>query len=430
MKKSKLKQIIKECILENKQVCTNAPNISDKKQDGGISHEPHMRVRSDEPEPFGYDTGMDINTDIQNEMVLPPGFTTTTIEDLPSIDDDMIKEAVPGREVGDDEFSSYLKRVASKEKSPSDKFKYPFVHRSNIVDENGESLNEEHLKQQIKKRPEKILKQNKKIGKSGGQDYVFYNIGLPALKGLVVDESTNKFKIIDTCPGAGACRVYCYAKRGGYVQFKRASMSQTQLLNFLVNDWQGFKDKLINELKVEYKKYSKKNAKIIVRWHDSGDFFSPDYLRIAYDIAEALPDITFYAYTKMASAAVGNKPKNFVMNFSQGALPEQEKQVDTKQTKHSVVVPKQLADEFSHKEGDEENRKVVWNSPTDLDKFKTKMANKYGIQKDTILTYDELMKLPYDPQTATPKWNAIIVAGDGDDAAMRNDVLGVYLLWH
>jgi hypothetical protein len=89
-------------------------------------------------------------------------------------------------------------------------------------------------------RPAKILKQNEKMQHSDGTSSIFYNIGLPALKGLAVDEDTGEFVVIDTYPGAGVCKTYCYAMKGGYVQWKATSMSQSRMLNFLYNDPEGY----------------------------------------------------------------------------------------------------------------------------------------------------------------------------------------------
>ena len=94
------------------------------------------------------------------------------------------------------------------------------------------------------------------------------------------------------------CQVYCYAKKGGYVQWKASSMSQTRVLNYLLNDPQGFRAKLISEIQVEVDKFAKKNASVVIRWHDAGDFFSPDYVDLAYSVARKFPNVEFYAYTK------------------------------------------------------------------------------------------------------------------------------------
>lgn len=332
-----------------------------------------------------------------------------------------------------DELQAYLQRTAAGEKDKLDKYKMPYVHRGNIEikDENDRTFDLAKLRAAISARPEKILKQNEKITHSGGESTIYFNIGLPALKGLAVNEATGDFVVVDTCPGAGACKVYCYAKKGGYVQWKASSMSQTRQLNFLLNDPQGYKNKLESELRSAEKKFGKKGTKIVVRWHDAGDFFSPEYLDLAYSVARDFPNIEFYAYTKMAGVATGAKPSNFKMNFSMGATPEQEKQIDFSTTKHSTVVPKQLFDDLVMKD---DKGKAIRNdkgqiqfSDENLDILKSKLASKYNMSKDSVITYDEMMAIPVGSE---PKYNVIVKPGDGDDSANRADVIGTWLLIH
>ena len=332
------------------------------------------------------------------------------------------------------ELQAYLQRTAAGEKEKLDKYKMPYVHRGNIEikDEADRTFDLDKLKAAITARPEKILKQNEKITHSGGGSTVYFNIGLPALKGLAVNESTGEFVVVDTCPGAGACKVYCYAKKGGYVQWKASSLSQTKQLNFLLNDPEGYKAKLKAELSAAEKKFGKKETKVVVRWHDAGDFFSPDYLNLAYSIARDFPNIDFYAYTKVASVAQGDKPSNFKMNFSAGATPEQEKQIDFAKTKHSTVVPKQMFDDLILKDEDgklirDPNDKMQFKSPEALDILRKKLAAKYNMPEDSVITYDEMMQIPVGTE---PKWNVIVKPGDGDDSANRADVIGTWLLIH
>lgn len=335
-----------------------------------------------------------------------------------------------------DELQAYLQRTVSGEKEKLDKYKMPYVHKSNveIKDENDRTYDLDKLKAAIITRPEKILKQNEKITHSGGGSTVYFNIGLPALKGLAVNERTGDFVVVDTCPGAGACKVYCYAKKGGYVQWKASSLSQTRQLNFLLNDPIGYKAKLESELRSAVTKFDKKDTKVVVRWHDAGDFFSPDYLDLAYSVAKDFPNIDFYAYTKMADVAKGNKPSNFKINFSAGADASQERQVNLQTTKHSTVVPKQMfADLVNRVEVDDPDKagkkikKMEFKSPEDLLKLKQKLAAKYGFPVSTVITYDEMMKIPVG---SGPMWNVIVKPGDGDDSANRSDVIGTWLLIH
>jgi len=331
------------------------------------------------------------------------------------------------------DMQDYLRRTAGGSKTKMDKYTMPYVHRGNIQikDENDRTFDLNKLKAAITQRPDKILKQNEKITHSGGGSTMYYNIGLPALKGLAVNEATGDFVVVDTCPGAGACKVYCYAKKGGYVQWKASSMSQTRQLNFLLNDPQGYKSKLESELRSAEAKYGKKGTKLVVRWHDAGDFFSPEYLDLAYSVARDFPNIDFYAYTKMAGVATGDKPSNFKMNFSMGATPDQEKQIDFQKTKHSTVVPKTMFDDLITRDGD---GKVVRNdkgqiqfSDENLNILKKKLASKYNMSADSVITYDEMMKIPVGSE---PKYNVIVKPGDGDDSANRADVIGTWLLIH
>lgn len=324
-------------------------------------------------------------------------------------------------------------------KNPTDKFKFPYVHPKlareiQIVDPSGRRFDLNKLKTHITTRPDKILKQNEKISHSGGESTQFYNIGLPALQGLGYDEKNQKFVIINTCPGAGACKVYCYAKKGGYVQYMPVNTSQTRQLNFLLNDPAGYKNMLANEIRAAVEKNKKKGVKTVIRWHDSGDFFSDDYLNLAYSVAKTFPDVDFYAYTKMASVAKGDKPVNFKMNFSAGAKPEQEKQINLQTTKHSTVVPKQmfadLVDREEVPDPDKPNKtikKLVYKSPDAIKILKKKLALKYNVPEDSVITYDEMMKIPVGDK---PKWNVIVKPGDGDDSANRADVIGTWLLIH
>ena len=337
------------------------------------------------------------------------------------------------RTLSPDEMQAYLGRTAGGSKTKMDKYTMPYVHRGNIEikDENDRTFDLDKLRAAITARPEKILKQNEKITHSGGGSTVYYNIGLPALKGLAVNEATGEFVVVDTCPGAGACKVYCYAKKGGYVQWKASSMSQTRQLNFLLNDPQGYKNKLENELRSAEAKFGKKGTKVVVRWHDAGDFFSPEYLDMAYSVAKDFPNVDFYAYTKMAGVATGSKPSNFKMNFSMGATPEQEKQINFQKTKHSTVVPKQMFDDLISRDDD---GKVVRNdkgqiqfSDDNLKVLKKKLASKYNMPEDSVITYDEMMALPV---ASEPTYNVIVKPGDGDDSANRSDVIGTWLLIH
>jgi len=336
---------------------------------------------------------------------------------------------------GDEEMQDYLSRVKAKAKAKSDKFKKPYIHGGNIEirdDKTGKSYDLDKLKVLVKERPKVILKQNQKMQHSDGTSSIFYNVGLPALKGLAVNEKTDEFIIVNTCPGAGECKTFCYAMKGGYVQWKAVSMGQSRMLNFLINDPKGFASQMETELTKAEKKAAKDSSKVIVRWHDAGDFFSPEYLNVAYSIARKFPNVDFYAYTKLASVAQGDKPDNFRQNFSGGALRSQEKQIDFKRAKHSKVVQKDLFGDLIARDGKklikDDKGRVQFSSEQNKQEFKQRLAKKYVIDVNSILTYDEMMATPVSDEKN--KYNIIVMPGDGDDSANRPDVLGSYLLFH
>ena len=223
-------------------------------------------------------------------------------------------------------------------------------------DYQGHVISSDEVRKLITTRPKKLIAQNDKLSKSG-VNKVFYDLTMPAYKGLWFDTANNKFKVISTCPFAGECKRFCYALKGGYIQYSASALGAAQMLNFLMNDYEGFKTELLKSLAVEVKKNNKKGMRTVLRWHDAGDFMSPSYLRTAFDIAKAMPEVLHYAYTKMIPMVrkmESEKPKNFIFNFSYGGaidtnaaeadkkvapVGEEEyyRAIDPKTEKHSIV---------------------------------------------------------------------------------------------
>ena len=357
-------------------------------------------------------------------------------------------KGVSARTFQQDELTAYLDRILAKDKTKQDKYKKPYIHGGNIipiVDQDGNKYDLDKLAKDISERPKKLLKQNEKMQHSDGSTSIFYNIGLPALVGLAYDEGKKEFIIINTCPGAGECKTYCYAMKGGYVQWKAVSLSQTKILNFLYNDPSGFMEQLSREIDQEKRKADAKQdrTKVTIRWHDAGDFFSSEYLDMAYKLAATHPTVDFYAYTKIADVAgsTQNRPPNFMINFSMGARKAEQKRVDFGITKHSSVVPRELFTDLIQKDGNklvkDAKGRIQWNDEEDWDTFKQRLAAKYSIKPESIISYDEMMQKPLggahadgDRTFARDLYNVVVVPGDGDDSANRADVLGTYLLMH
>lgn len=374
-------------------------------------------------------------------------------------------------------------------------------------DEHGKSITELDLRKLLTQKPDNLIGANSKLKKSGvGQK--FYDLTMPAYKGLYYDEKLHQWKVIVTCPFAGVCKKWCYAMKGGYIQYKASSINSTRAINFLMNHFDEFKAKLESELATETKINNKKNIQTVLRWHDAGDFMSPSYLLMAYDVARGTPDITHYAYTKnipLVRKLAKEKPDNFIFNFSFGGAldidasesdkriaPEGEelfyKEIDPTSEKYSRVVPKELFIKIPHhflttklnafqiskyKAQAKASYDKAMEKYINRDKTKSKMkepaikeikdtaivgisfddvypdgspkAGKTGIKDlkdviseyyklplDSIVTYDELKKIPYDRNAKTYNkiYNVLVWKGNGDDAATRKDIKGTFLFFH
>lgn len=101
---------------------------------------------------------------------------------------------------------------------------------------------------------------------------------------------------IETCPGAGSCAKYCYADTGSFIRFHKTTMPP-RVSNWLASQKDDFVPKMIDMIDKAKKVKGKKAVKAI-RIHDSGDFYSPQYIDKWHQIAQAHPDMMFYAYTK------------------------------------------------------------------------------------------------------------------------------------
>jgi hypothetical protein len=351
-----------------------------------------------------------------------------------------IKLNAPQRRISRDELQGYADRIKTGTKTKRDRFS-PIVHGSNIkaiTKDSGEEWDLDDLAQQITARPRAILGTNAKMEKSATEGEIVYDLTLPALSGIVVDEESGDFVEITTCPGAGGCQLFCYARKGGYVMFPASSMSAAQALNFLVNDPKGYNDKVNQEIHSIKTKTDKRGIQLVVRWHDAGDFFSKEYLDLAFDVARTNPDVKFYAYTKIADVATGNKPANFIINFSSGSKRGEEKKVEIHKSqgnvvKDAVTLPKDVfrtlfvTDAKGKYVKDEKGRTQV-KSPEAWKEFKNTIGTKYKIDPSTIITYDQLLTIPEGPK---PKWNVVIFpAGHGDRAANRLDVINSFLMFH
>lgn len=323
------------------------------------------------------------------------------------------------------------------------------IHRSNLFTtpeggklkklmgktrEDVKQISREDFTKLVKQRPEQLIGQNKKLGGSGGSNYIFYDLTMPAYQGLFLNEKTGKFEIIKTCPSAKECLHWCFASKGGYIQYPSSSLNASRVVTFLMNDYDGFVKQLGDELDVAKKKADKENKQLVLRWHDAGDVVSPDYLDMMVDIAKKMPDILFYAYTKNLPVVRAKEiPKNLSFTFSFGG--EHDDSIKTDVEKHARVVKRSLFKQVNPKivEIEVDGKKVETYDFTDekLKQLKELVAKEFKLKPETVISYPELVKMPYDhKKDHEKKWNVLVWKGHGDDAAMRHDVLGVYLLEH
>lgn len=344
------------------------------------------------------------------------------------------------KELTPEETKAYLMRVISNcEKKPSDREKLalnkPYIHGKAIPKTEGGDIDLGAFVEKITAMPKEILSINSKMAKSSDDNSMTINIGIPALRGLVYDIDKGVFYIVNTCPGAGSCAMFCYARQGSYVMFPDVFVKQTRILNLLMNYPQRFEKLLLRELESVALKNPDRSIKM--RWNDAGDFFSKDYFQIALKITKQLRaegyDVSSYAYTKMGDV-VNMQDPDFIVNLSGDVNTKEKAKVkDIENVKDQVTVPSDIFDDLLVKDKREyavnEKGKVIFKDGEDGVKvLKRRISQKYNVDINSLLTYDEFVKAPKGEKN---QYNVIVMPkGDGDIAAQRADVKTSYLLIH
>ena len=164
----------------------------------------------------------------------------------------------------------------------------------------------------------KLLTQNAKLKKTSIENKMrVLNFSLPAYKTI-----TGK----TVCPFAKDCIKYCYAQKGNY--------RYPSVIKGLNNRY---------ELSKTDEFVPKMNATIIlerpthVRIHDSGDFYSPQYLNKWVQIAKDNTNVIFYAYTKSIKFFINGLklPKNMKIIFSEGSKTDN--LINTSKHRHARI---------------------------------------------------------------------------------------------
>ena len=287
----------------------------------------------------------------------------------------------------------YLNRVrANSDLDYPDREKFdkgmPFVHSKSSFFKKGDSkVDINYFIEQITKVPNNVINTNEKILKSGGPHEFVYKTGIPAFRGIAYDIDKGTFHYINTCPGAGSCVVVCYALKGRYIQYPVSYDLMTRRLNYLLNFPDKYEEKMYEELKakaIEHKALDGYKSKVILRWNDSGDFFTKRYVDIAERVMKRLLsegyNVQSYAYTKIGDVATGSKDLD--TTFSQGANKRETGKVDLKTNKTSVMVPKELFKGLDFMKVDDEQE------------LKRRVSKHFELNPDEVITYDEMMTMP------------------------------------
>lgn len=171
-----------------------------------------------------------------------------------------------------------------------------------------------------------ILQRNGKMRKTMKMHagYRIFNVSMPA--GI-------------TCPMAGECGRICYAKYGRMILPDQIASYRENLTMYE----QGvFFDQLEAELTRQERLAAKMGQTVLIRIHDTGDFFSREYLEDWLTFMRAHPHVWFYAYTKSVSfvkdaAISGLIPENFTYVFSYGG--KQDLLIDREHDRWAEIVP-------------------------------------------------------------------------------------------
>lgn len=173
-----------------------------------------------------------------------------------------------------------------------------------------------------------LFTQNAKMKKSSDSKYDVYNFGIPAF----MSQSG-----IKTCPNAGACAAGCYARSGTYGFSNVKNAYESRLEATLSDDFITVAQNEINKLKA---KCIKSGKQLVIRIHDSGDFYNLEYFQSWNTLANVNSDVIFYAYTKQVEMLKLYVNKTRIkLTFSLGG--KQDSLIDTEKMRHAKVFESQ-----------------------------------------------------------------------------------------
>lgn len=160
-----------------------------------------------------------------------------------------------------------------------------------------------------------LLRQNRRL-----RALRIYNWTLPALAAQLPDGRNVK-----VCRSAGVCAQACYARNGTFL-WPVVKARHTENLRLVLDEPQQWQEQMLAELAAP------RMDGAWVRVHDSGDFFSLDYLVQWLEIMRARPRTRFYAYTKevrlFREVVEPDPPGNFWWVYSFGGLQDADLDID------------------------------------------------------------------------------------------------------
>lgn len=192
-----------------------------------------------------------------------------------------------------------------------------------------------------------LLTQNSEL-----RPHLIWNWSIPAFTVKLEDG-----RRISTCPSAGICARFCYARNGSYL-FPNVLAAHTRNLRRVIDDREQWRIDMISELN-ETRFTKRRTARVVpierehiaddwlrewcdsgapaIRIHDSGDFFADWYLDDWLTIASAHQHLLFYAYTKeITMLSQATLPQNFRWLASTGGTQDH---LITDDMRHADVFP-------------------------------------------------------------------------------------------
>lgn len=330
---------------------------------------------------------------------------------------------------------------------------FPIISKGNIektINKETNQIDIEAFKKEIIAFPKDIFSVGKKSENTVEDNIATVNTGIPALRAVLFDEKTNKFFVINTCPGAGTCILNCYAREGFYIMNDGKNLKLIRRLQLMMNHPEKYAAIAYGELLGFAGKHNALGQKLMIRWNDAGDFFSDKYMQIAIDVTKKLldtnMDVESYAYTKTADMYKKGLEAGMVMNFSTGASQSEFLKMDMKNTKVSVIYPEKLFKKTIFKTkglhyDKPKGEKPIFKSEESKQQLKQNIVDYYNniessqlswikglISLDNLKYTDELQQLPYDGNKV--KYHAIVLPGDSDRPSQRRDVGITVLLEH